>query len=150
MKLGKIEALVSDSSGAEPKRIVVEVGLKVFGPDSKMKTDVPAPKLILAKSYVFRCGCCHRWLWRAPQMWGDEGDSCEVCGCTSCTIREGRPYGPKSKGWADLEREWEKDWPLLADDIIDYWPDTVVTDPPLAELRETVKRDLYGDEANWQ
>lgn len=96
------------------------------------------PQLLLAKSYVFTCTSCHSWQGRIPQFWGQDlgkGYQCEKCGCTSVNIREGRPYGSKSKAWEWVKPEFEKLWRF----VIPYDMDTVITKPTLEEMRELAK-----------
>ncbi len=71
---------------------------------------------LLIKSYVVRCYHCNRWLGRFPQWYGDDGNfDCE-CGSTAIKIREGRPFGPQSKLWPALMKEFKRDIvPLLKD-----------------------------------
>lgn len=70
----------------------------------------------LIKSYVVRCYHCNRWLGRFPQWYGDDGNfDCE-CDSTAVKIREGRPFGPRSKLWPLLMEEFNRDiLPLLRD-----------------------------------
>lgn len=102
--------------------------------------DVMKPKLYLAKSYVMTCAACGHWMGRWPQFFGDgmdgKGDSCEKCGNTSVNIREGRPYGRKSKQWEWVESEFQKLWRFMQPE---YDDDTVECLPSLPELRQQMK-----------
>lgn len=57
------------------------------------------------RSKVFRCTRGH-WYCRIPAFADlDKGDNCEICGVTSFSEQEGRPYGPRSKKWPSLIEE---------------------------------------------
>lgn len=86
-----------------------------------------APKLKLVQSTVWTCAGCGRWMERQPDYYdGDfgKGDYCEKCGCTSIEGRDGRPFGPKSKRWEHILREWEDEW----EDILRWYPESVSID----------------------
>lgn len=70
------------------------------------------PQLLSVKSEVLICASCHAWYSRFPIFLdGDsKGDQCDKCGCTSFIVREGRSYGPKSKQWKWIEKEFAKCW----------------------------------------
>jgi rRNA maturation endonuclease Nob1 len=54
-------------------------------------------------SYVYKCASCNTFYSRLPVWDGlDKGDQCDKCGCTSFSVTQGRPYGPKSRQWPDL------------------------------------------------
>lgn len=92
---------------------------------------VPPPKLLKATSLVETCGSCGAWVERYPEFVGNEIEwQCDKCGATWVNVRQGRPYGPKSKQW-ELVTEWFND--LYLDIHPDEW-DTVTTDPPMESL----------------
>jgi len=82
------------------------------------------PKLLSAKSEVLECASCHAWYARYPTFLGGDskGDQCDKCGCTSFTVRSGRPYGPKSQQWVWISEEFAKCWkyfdPETAEDVV--------------------------------
>lgn len=84
-------------------------------------------RVILIKAHVITCYRCGAWLGRTPLIYGDgdKGDFCWKCGCTSVRVREGRPYGPRSRHWDWLSKEAEK--------LIDTFKDD---DYMLTQLRE--------------
>lgn len=95
-------------------------------PENVIK-EAPKYKLLKAESTVFICNCCKRWLGRAPTFLaldGTEGEFECDCNCTSIIMRPGRPYGPKSREWKQVEEEFQELWELLPDD------EDVTTDPP--------------------
>jgi len=91
------------------------------------------PRAVLAaptlfRSWVIRCGRCKAWWYRLPQFMGDgsgdKGDYCEKCGCTSVTITEGRPFGPRSKRWPMYLKEWRgymQSIPEFMEEMRDTW-----------------------------
>ncbi len=96
------------------------------------KCPVPAPKLLKADSLVETCASCGAWVNRYPAFFGESDRywQCDKCGCTSVKIRDGRPYGSKSRQWEHVVIEFNE---LYLD--IAYWDwDTVVTDPPMHTL----------------
>lgn len=98
------------------------------------------PKLLLAKSYVFTCYSCGAWQYRSPQIFGDgsdgKGDQCHKCGCTSFNIREGRPYGTKSKEWEWITKEFDSCWRFIN---IEFEGHTIVCKPSLQEMKVLAK-----------
>lgn len=97
------------------------------------KTNLPVevPKLLRVKSTVEVCASCGKWACRYPDFVGNEGFwECERCGCTSVKIRDGRPYGPKSKDWGLVKSWFEEFFP----DITPEDFDTIETEPPLKSL----------------
>lgn len=92
---------------------------------------VPAPKLLKANSTVEVCSSCGAWAGRYPTfMEGDSFWQCEKCYCTSVKLREGRPYGAKSREWARIVEQFNR---LYLD--IPYWDwDTIETEPPMKTL----------------
>ena len=95
-----------------------------------MGNEINIPKLLLARSVVVTCASCKAWYMRYPAFMGDDldkGDQCLRCGVTSFTMREGRPYGPKSKDWDWILSMWAELYSVLMDDIY------------LKELLDTVK-----------
>lgn len=92
-------------------------------------------KLLWAASTVFTCAQCHCWVIRSPKFMGDsdiEGFQCEQCGATSVSLRDGRPFGPKSSLWVDVVALWEQyqDFAIEMIDAFDWW-EIVTTYPPL-------------------
>jgi hypothetical protein len=76
----------------------------------------------LVKTFVVRCYHCNRWAGRFPQWYGDDGNfDCE-CGSTAIKIREGRPFGSRSKLWPVLMKEF-REWvlPMLKDKSDRKW-----------------------------
>jgi hypothetical protein len=97
---------------------------------------VNAPKLLWLASIVQTCTGCKRWECRRPTYLGDElgkGYSCERCGVTSTDVREGKPYGPKSRIWAKLLKEWKEYWDWNG---LDELVGLVKTEPPIEKLIE--------------
>lgn len=87
------------------------------------------PRLLRADSMVYTCASCGAWLWRGPAFFGDDDYwECEKCGSHNAKVRPGRPYGPKSRVWDWVEREFNA---LIKSLPGDYFIDTVKTDPPL-------------------
>ena len=89
--------------------------------------------LSLVKTDVLKCNGCGVWLGRLPKWYNAElgkGWSCEHCGCTSVVIQDGRPYGPRSSEWLDLEAEFSElvhDFSNSSDtDYLNWLLDTVV------------------------
>lgn len=66
------------------------------------------PKTI--PSVVYRCTRCKRWAIRMPDTfdWNDKDCSCDGCGCTSFTVKPGRPYGPRSRKWKLAMEDWKE------------------------------------------
>lgn len=93
---------------------------------------VAAPKLLKADSLVETCASCGAWVNRYPAFFGESGCDwgCDKCGCTSVKIRDGRPYGPKSRQWEHVVAEFNE----LYLDIAHWDWDTIVTEPPMREL----------------
>jgi hypothetical protein len=93
---------------------------------------VSVPKLLKAKSTVVHCASCGAWVRRYPDFLGEDDVfwECERCNNTSQTLREGRPYGKKSRQWAQIV-EWFND---CCFDIPPWDWDTVETDPPMSSL----------------
>lgn len=87
------------------------------------------PELILVKSVVYTCTSCKKWVERMPAFASDlgKGYHCE-CGCTSVYVREGRPFGRKSRHWEWIKRIFDDCWEYV------YPPDSVVTQPPLQDI----------------
>jgi hypothetical protein len=85
-----------------------------------MSEDQPViPRIILARSTVVVCAHCRAWYGRLPAFMGDcldKGDYCERCGCTSFTVRPGRPYGPRSRDWGDIVERWKELYPIISQD----------------------------------
>lgn len=94
-----------------------------------MVLNAEMPKLVSAESNVMTCASCGTWYERYPAfMDGDsKGDQCDRCGCTSFKVREGRPYGPKSKDWKWILEAFEKTWKYFDPEEAEL----VITDPPL-------------------
>ena len=64
------------------------------------------PDPILIKTITFVCDSCRRTV-RVPAWQGEDGlGECEHCGCTSSTMHDGRPFGPRSQAWEYLIEEW--------------------------------------------
>ena len=63
--------------------------------------------LLAIKAQVVTCYSCGAWLGRRPVYYGsgDKGDYCHKCGNTSVKVRDGRPFGPRSKDWVWLKEE---------------------------------------------
>ena len=99
-----------------------------------MSDDCPvkAPRLLKAKSLVETCASCGAWVERYPSFLGEPDGywQCEKCGCTSVRIRDGKPFGPKSRRWHDLVEMFED----LYLNIPEWDWDTVETDPPMKSL----------------
>lgn len=92
----------------------------------------PKYKLLKAESIVITCNCCGHWLNRGPAFLGYEGQwDCEKCGCTSIRIRPGRPFGPQSREWDWIEKEFNQLWKYFDSEEMK----TVTTDPPLRKKR---------------
>lgn len=93
---------------------------------------VPAPKLLKAESTVETCASCGAWVQRYPTFMGDDDSfwQCDKCGSTSVKLRKGRDYGPKSKHWAWVNKQFQE----LYLDIFPGDRDTVVTEPPMSAL----------------
>lgn len=75
-------------------------------------------KIVGIKSHVVTCYSCGAWLGRAP-LWyseGDKGDFCTKCGSTAVRVRDGRPFGKKSKDWEWLLKECLELFECFADD----------------------------------
>jgi len=87
------------------------------------------PGLRLVKTFVLTCTSCKRWVWRGPQWCctGDKGDSCQYCGCTSVYVRDGRPFGPRSKQWAEMVEWFNEQYRWLGND--DMLMETVEVEP---------------------
>ena len=96
------------------------------------KCPVKTPKLLSAESTVETCASCGKWIQRYPSFMGDDDGyfQCEKCGNTSTRSRAGRPYGPKSKHWEWVLRQFNE----LFLDINPFDRDTVQSEPPLSEL----------------
>jgi len=95
---------------------------------NKSESSAVPYKLIKADSVVVTCGCCGRWLGRMPKFLGIEGEwDCE-CGCTSVKVRDGRPYGPKSREWTRVNGEFNDLWRFIEE------VDDVTTEPPFRSL----------------
>lgn len=96
------------------------------------KCPVKTPKLISAESTVETCYSCGKWIQRYPSFMGDDDDffQCEKCGSTATRSRKGRPYGPKSKHWEFVQKQFNE----LFLDISPFDRDTVKSDPPLGSL----------------
>lgn len=75
-------------------------------------------RVIAIKSQVVTCYSCGAWLGRAPLFYGegDKGDYCHKCNSTAVRVRDGRPYGPKSRDWARFSAEAEELLQVFADD----------------------------------
>lgn len=88
-----------------------------------------APKLLKLTSMIIRCGGCKTWVLRQPWYLGDDIGfwQCDKCGSTSSIISEGRPYGPRSKKWAQLVEEFNELWEYCQP----YDLDGIVSDPPV-------------------
>lgn len=86
----------------------------------------PKYKLLKVESLVMLCDCCGRWLDRFPAFMGWEGEPDCECGCTSVKFEEGRPYGPKSKIWPQIEKYFNELWRHIDE------PELVTTEPPFA------------------
>lgn len=106
-----------------------------------MLTDEQKPKVLLIYSEMGICTLCGHWRGRFPLFYGvfsgGKGDSCEHCGCTSVEIRPGRPFGPRSRYWANLVRFFNH---YVLDLSYENWweyRDMVKTEPPLPTYEET-------------
>lgn len=92
----------------------------------------PFPEKVLKlESLVEVCSSCGAWVERYPEYLGEDDNfwQCDRCMCTSTTIRQGRPYGPKSKEWSHLMEQLEELWPHMTP----YDFRGIVTDPPLPD-----------------
>jgi len=92
-------------------------------------------ELKLVKTHVIRCASCNKWLFRLPQWCEDDfgkDHQCK-CGCTSISITEGRPFGPRSKYWSLLTAEFEDmlQWWGTGDDLTWLLSTVVVEGGPL-------------------
>lgn len=93
---------------------------------------VPAPKLLKANSTVETCASCGAWVERYPSFMGENDGfwECEKCGCTSMNIRDGKPFGRKSRRWSEIVKMFEESYT-----DIPYWDwDTIETEPPMRDL----------------
>lgn len=87
-------------------------------------------RIVAVRSKVITCFSCKAWLGRVPTYCGDgdKGDYCHRCGCTSVNIRDGRPFGPRSR-----------DWSLAIDEVMDLLR-TFATEPVFTyELEEILE-----------
>lgn len=93
---------------------------------------IKAPKLLKAQSTVETCASCGAWVDRYPSFMGESDNfwQCDKCGCTSVKLRDGRPYGAKSRQWAEVVQMFEESYLNIHPG--DY--STVETDPPMASL----------------
>lgn len=93
---------------------------------------VKPPKLLKAESIVESCDSCGLWIHRYPSFLGEDDGffDCDRCNCTSVRLRDGRPYGPKSKQWDQIVKWFEE---CFTDIDSSDW-DTVETDPPMKSL----------------
>lgn len=93
---------------------------------------VKPPKLLRADSVVETCASCGAWVERYPEFMGESDGfwECDRCNCSSVKIRQGRPYGPKSKEWAWVQEQFN----MLYLDIAPPDRSTVLCDPPLESL----------------
>lgn len=93
---------------------------------------VKPPKLLKAESLVTVCASCGTWVERCPAFFGELDGywQCDKCGNTSVKIRDGRPYGAKSREWGRIVQEFEE---LCFD--IPFWEwETITTEPPMKDL----------------
>lgn len=94
------------------------------------------PKLKLVKSDVIRCYGCGIWIIRLPQ-WDNcelgKGWQCLKCGTTAITYHEGRPFGPRSRYWSTLSKEFREYYDMWSDhvDELDWFLSTVKVEIPV-------------------
>lgn len=107
---------------------------------------VKAPKLLSCQSLVETCASCGTWVERYPEfLQGDYFWQCDKCGNTSVRIRQGRPYGKKSREWANIVERFEEMF-----DSIPYWDwETVVTEPPMKTLDWKGLNEWYHSRGMW-
>jgi len=86
------------------------------------------PTLLLAESYVYTCASCGTWAFRVPKFLDDDGYwQCDKCGSSTLKMREGRPYGPKSRHWEWIENQFDQ----IVNSLPGEFLEGVKTDPPL-------------------
>jgi len=93
------------------------------------------PKLKRAGSFVAICAVCGAWQGRYPTFMFEfgKGYQCGTCGATSINVRQGRPFGPRSRRWKGIEAAFDWCWnsihPMDTEVI-----ESLTTEPPLKEM----------------
>lgn len=104
------------------------------------KSKKPKPELLVAYSTVWTCSSCGAWAGRFPKFLDDDGFwQCDKCGCTSVNIKEGRPYGPKSKDWDWIKKKFDECYGYMhpADFV------TVRTSPSMKSMLRRSARRIF-------
>lgn len=66
--------------------------------------------LLWARSTVYRCSDCNKFIERSPDFMGepfDKGYQCE-CGCTSVNCKPGKKFTSEDKKWGEVKAAWSK------------------------------------------
>ncbi len=95
------------------------------------------PRLLRCDSLVVTCASCGAWLDRYAAFEGDEWHwDCPKCGSSNVKIRDGRPFGPKSRKWPDIVKSF--------DELVQYLPphinEIVICDPPIRGSEDAFDR----------
>ena len=95
-----------------------------------MSTGALGQLVLGVRSHNVRCRC-GKTRFRGVAGCMDDGGQFD-CGCTSCRITDGRPYGPRSKQWEYLRSVFEFDennrvtqktidFVIPGSELWDYW-----------------------------